>query len=290
MNLPVAASPSRPAAGFASAASAVREALMELTALPGGHHRCIRARREHGARAVEIGEPALAILLSGSKQLHNGEQRLLLQPGDALLVARRCRADVVNIPDAQTRQYLTLMLPLCSEVLDAVRSLWTRPLPAAGPDLQQLAVDTPLAQPLLRWTAAALRDDDDDARMALAELVFALCRAGHSQLLLPTRSTLAQRIRARVGEHPARDWRSADFEAELGLSAATLRRRLAAEHSGLRQLITEARLSAALNMLYTSAWPVKTVAARVGYRSSSSFAQQFAARYGIEPSQIGNGD
>jgi transcriptional regulator GlxA family with amidase domain len=35
-------------------------------------------------------------------------------------------------------------------------------------------------------------------------------------------------------------------------------------------------------------WPVKTVAARVGYRSVASFSRRFSERYGLDPARIGN--
>lgn len=44
----------------------------------------------------------------------------------------------------------------------------------------------------------------------------------------------------------------------------------------------------ALELLYTTALPVKTVAARAGYRSVQSFSRQFEARYQLRPADIGN--
>jgi AraC-like DNA-binding protein len=74
----------------------------------------------------------------------------------------------------------------------------------------------------------------------------------------------------------------------LGVSGATLRRRLSVEKTTLRSAVTEARLSCAMELLYTTRWPIKTVAARVGYRSSSTFVRRFTERYGMEPGHIGN--
>ena len=127
------------------------------------------------------------------------------------------------------------------------------------------------------------------ARLALTGLLLALCRAGHAGVLVPPLSSLAAQLRALVAERPERPWQSRDFEAALNLSGATLRRRLQAERTSVRTLVAEARLARALELLYATRWPVKTVAARVGYRSVASFARRFTARYGLEPGQIGNG-
>ena len=91
-----------------------------------------------------------------------------------------------------------------------------------------------------------------------------------------------------VAAQPGRDWQSRDFEEHLGISGATLRRRLAGERLGLRELVGDARLAHAMQLLYTTRLPLKTVAARVGYRSLASFNRRFLDRYGMEPSAIGN--
>ena len=113
-----------------------------------------------------------------------------------------------------------------------------------------------------------------------------LCRQGHGNLLLPPAPTLGEQIRDRVAAEPARDWQSRDLEEQFALSGATLRRRLAAEHTSLRQLLTEARLAHAMQLLYTTDLPLKTVAARAGYRSAASFSKRFAEQYGLAPTDI----
>ncbi|WP_315386774.1 AraC family transcriptional regulator [uncultured Stenotrophomonas sp.] len=248
---------------------------------------CITARREHGAQSVEIPQPQFAIILQGRKQVSTAHQTLQLAPGDLFLITRRCRIDVVNTPDPHTGLYLSAIVPLCNEALAAARVLWNEPLPDAGDPLAQL----PLAEhadTLRQWRAALEHAQYSEARLALASLVLALCRRGHGSLLLPPEPSLGERIRDLIAAQPERDWQSRDFEAELGLSGATLRRRLAHEQASVRELIVDARLAHAMNLLYTTRLPLKTVAARVGYRSLGSFSKRFAARYGLEPTAIGN--
>ena len=72
----------------------------------------------------------------------------------------------------------------------------------------------------------------------------------------------------------------------MGMSGATLRRRLAAEGASLRRLVAEARLAQALVLLQTTRLPVKSVAQRVGYASVSAFTRRFGERYGADPSDI----
>ncbi|KHM90306.1 helix-turn-helix domain-containing protein, partial [Xanthomonas vesicatoria] len=97
-----------------------------------------------------------------------------------------------------------------------------------------------------------------------------------------------EQVRTLIAAQPQRAWRSRDIEDSLGVSGATLRRHLAAEQRSLRDLITDARLAHAMALLYSTRWPLKTVAARAGYRSTRSFSQRFQQRYGLDPASIGN--
>ena len=248
---------------------------------------CITARREHGASSVEIPQPQFAILLQGRKQVRTAQQSLEFAPGDLFLITRRCRIDVVNIPDPHSGLYLSAIVPMCAEALTAARALWNEPLPQAGDALARL----PLVEhgaTLLQWRQALEHGQYTEARLALASLAVAFCRRGHGSLLVPPETSLGERIRDLIAAQPERDWQSRDFEGQLGLSGATLRRRLASEHSSVRELITDARLTHAMSLLYTTRLPLKTVAARVGYRSLGSFNKRFAERYGLEPAAIGN--
>ncbi len=246
---------------------------------------CITARREHGASSVDIPQPQFVILLEGSKQVRTAHQSLTAHAGDMLLFTQRCRIDVVNTPDAGTGRYLSAIVPLCAEVLGAARTLWSEALPAAGDAIAQPRLGDH-GTVLRRWRQALQDGHYSEARLALAELVLAWCRQGHGNLLLPQAPSLGEQIRDRIAAEPARDWQSRDVEDQFALSGATLRRRLAAERTSLRQLLTEARLAHGMTLLYTTDLPLKTVAARAGYRSAASFSKRFAERYGLAPTDI----
>lgn len=278
-------------------AAASREAeslpplMAELRALAecprAGEYVCLTARQEHGVRCAQIDRPTLAIVLRGRKRLQGPGYALSLAVGDLFLFVRPTQLDAFNWPD-EDGLYLTLTLPLCDEVISAARTLWAQPEAQGGPDVVALPAQR-VAASLSDWAQSLREGEYGLARAALAGLLVRLCAMGHTALLSPSSPRLSARIRALVGAAPQRDWRSADFEAELGMSGATLRRHLAAEGASLLQAITDARLACAIHLLYTTRWPVKTVAARVGYRSVPSFTRRFAARYGLEPGQIGNG-
>ena len=254
---------------------------------PVADYLCVTARREHGVKAVRIDQPMLGIVLQGRKRLGRDGQAVDVAAGDVFLVTRRCQLDAVNKPDAVSGQYLTLAVPLCDQVLDAVRLLWAELPPAAGPEVlrfQAASLQTQLAD----WCNALQAGRLGAARLALVSLLLRLCEWGHAALLVQPPPTVATQLHQMIDAEPDRDWRSLDFELALGLSGATLRRRLAQEGTTVSAVVADARLAHALTLLYTTRWPLKTVAARVGYRSVASFSRRFAERFGVEPGAIGN--
>ena len=270
-------------------AHALVERLFGLTTRPAEERVvCISARCAHGVKSVDIDRPVLAVVLCGQKQVHSGTRSRDLGPGDLLAMAPGARLDVVNRPDPVVGRYLTLSIPLCDQVLAAARQLCAQPVPPSGLGFTTL----PISALQSEWEAfaeAVEQDDETQARLAVLRILMRLAHTGFGDLLLPASPTLSARVRGIVTQAPARRWRSADFEDALAISGATLRRRLASEGpASLRDLIAQARLACALEMLYTTRSPVKTVAHRVGYRSVESFARRFRDRYGLDASSIGN--
>ncbi|MDO5289010.1 MAG: helix-turn-helix transcriptional regulator [Pseudomonadota bacterium] len=248
---------------------------------------CFHARHAHGIKSLQVEQPSLAVVLRGSKQVRAAQCQALLAPGDMLVLAPGARLDVAHRPGPGGAGYLALGLPLCAQVLSAARSLWPQPL---QPGAAVACLPGHVLQADLHALAQAMHSGDElQARMAVLALLMQAARHGTASVLLPPAPSLAAQLRQLVAQAPARAWQSMDFEQALGISGATLRRRLAQEGTGLREEMAQARLACALDLLYTTRLPVKTVAARVGYRSAESFSRRFRQRYGLEPSAIGNG-
>lgn len=72
-----------------------------------------------------------------------------------------------------------------------------------------------------------------------------LLQQGHCGLLWPVPKDLKTQIAQWVQTQPEHRWQSTDIEALMHMSAATLRRRLAAEGSSLKQVILHARMNCA---------------------------------------------
>ena len=252
---------------------------------------CLRAVQGHAIKSAELSQPVLVLPLLGSKRLRDETPWQDVGPGQLMVVPGARRVDMEHRPDRLTGEYVAVGLFVPESVRAAARRLWDRPVPGLAGEVAVLALTAhpELTEGWRQWALAVEQGRALQADHALLGLVLRLCELGHAGLLAPVELRLAARIHAMVAERPARDWSSDDIERATGLSGATLRRRRADEGTSLRRVLVEARLACALQLLYTTRLPVKTVAQRVGYRSVSSFVRRFGERYGVEPSRIGLG-
>ncbi|WP_161958687.1 AraC family transcriptional regulator [Ferruginivarius sediminum] len=90
---------------------------------------------------------------------------------------------------------------------------------------------------------------------------------------------------ARMLAQPAEDASLDDLAALSGMSRSSFAARFRQVFGQPpHAFLTEIRLQQAARLLAATALPVKSVAARAGYRSRSYFTRAFKARYGVDPS------
>ncbi|WP_051277995.1 helix-turn-helix transcriptional regulator [Solimonas flava] len=243
----------------------------------------ISARGCHRLRSVRFTAPALIGVQAGRKRLRRGPERIEFGAGAWFAVPAGVVLDIENLPPADG-PYRALCLAFDPALLRA-SAVAAR---AAPPPWQALRTEPALLQAVEHLHAGLaqpqplperlLRHRFEEVWLALAEQGFV---AG-----LQAAPTTAERVRALLAGAPSRLWRSAEVAARLALSEATLRRRLAEEDTGLRELLGDLRLGQALAALQSTQQPVARIAYDAGYRSASRFAAAFRRRYGVAPSTI----
>ncbi|HEU4602429.1 MAG TPA: helix-turn-helix transcriptional regulator [Steroidobacteraceae bacterium] len=250
---------------------------------------CVRvqAKEAYMLHALNIDTALFAIPLEGCKRFRRDSEWLCVTRGDVFLVPAPQALDVENVPDERAGRYLAIGIPLHANILEAARQLIPNPIGPGASDAASISLE-PYVDDLSAWLSALVRKDALRVYHAMVGLVLRLYENGFQGLLQPRAPTLSAQIRAKIAVDPAKDWSSEELEHALSMSGATLRRRLAAEGTSLRDVIAEARLSQAFALLSTTDLPVKTVAVRVGYNSASTFARRFSERYGVEPSRLSN--
>lgn len=267
--------------------STLADELRALAARGGLSCACVRSVHHHAIKSFEPATPVIALPLAGTKRARLGEQRVEVRPGELFVITGPASLDVENIPEPASGEYLALGVALDERVIGAAQRLLPERARDPAPRIAGLPIGA-LATPLLDWTRALERRDEALARHALVGVVLRLHELGLEGIVARRTPRLAAQIRERVAADPTRPWASSHLEELLGMSGATLRRRLAAEGESLREVIAHARLAHALELLYTTRLPVKAVAQRSGYASAASFARRFEERYGIEPSRVGS--
>lgn len=79
--------------------------------------------------------------------------------------------------------------------------------------------------------------------------------------------------------------RARETAARLGVSEATLHRRLAKEESSFKKIHDEAARSFAELLIAQKSLPVATIASRLGYSETAALTRAFYRWFGISPRQ-----
>ncbi|OUY08187.1 helix-turn-helix domain-containing protein [Acinetobacter populi] len=243
---------------------------------------CIRAKNQHGLSSVKVNQLHLGIIVSGEKKVNMQNLKMSLLAGDILIMKADAIIDAVNIPDQHTGEYLTILVPVCEEVIQATQLIWAKPITDKSNDIFKFSIRD-FALELSTWQAALFNHDLAQARLCIVGILLKLCQSGHADILVIPAPNLSKKIYQSVMNEPQRDWQSRDIEMQMALSGATLRRKLSAEGTTLRETITHARLAYALSLLYSKNLPLKSIAAKSGYHSVAVFKHRFYQRYGFDP-------
>lgn len=253
-----------------------------------------RAQVSQDLRQVPIVRHCLILVVSGAKELASAAgDRVRVGEGGVALLHAGTRPSIGNRPDPATGRYLAQVLAFGPRAQTAFRQLYptlAADAPAPPQPWRVRADDAALAASI-RHAAAGLDDGGVSDRMALHRCVEVLAAMAERSLHLPAGGApdLVATVQALVAARPHLPWGAGDAARTLGVSEPTLRRRLAAEGTGFRQIAAEMRLAHGLTLLQTTRMSVLEVAAACGYESPSRFATRFRERFGMSPSELRGG-
>ena len=229
--------------------------------------------------------PMIIIVRRGRKIIQTPSFVFELEAGEAIAIAQGQVFDFENIP-APDGDYEARWLALDLEAVAAFgEPEGAQPVAPA----RLLGRMSPGLSDAFEKAVLALQDDGDlpDAvvRHRVSELLAWLGAFGaRFSLMLPV--SFAARIRRLAGPRPGEGWTSPDIAGRLGVSEATLRRRLQEEGSSLREVLTDIRMTHAMQLLQSSNMPVSAIAASAGFESQSRFAIRFRNRFGFPPTAV----
>lgn len=229
--------------------------------------------------------PMIIIVRRGRKVIQAPSYHLELEAGEAIAIAQGQVFDFENIP-APDGDYEARWLTIAPEAVAAFGDPEdARPVAPA----QLLGRMSAGLSEAFENAVLALQDDGDlpeaVVRHRVTELLAWLGAFG-ARFSLQQPDSFSARIRRLTAGKPGADWSSAAISSRLGVSEATLRRRLQEEGASLRDVLTDVRMTHAMQLLQSSNMPVSLIAASAGFESQSRFAIRFRSRFGFPPTAV----
>jgi AraC-like DNA-binding protein len=249
------------------------------------------ARAVETIRDMTIAEPALIVVLDGVKEVHIAGDLFEFGPGEPFVLPAGHPFDIVNRPDETSGRYravfITLPRDLVRRVSQAHPRRSTTP-PASTREPHDPGIDlTPQTVDTISHAATALRRTGLDTSLAEHRVMEILLLIGHVPAIAQSgASTVSERARHHIALSPMDPWRGPDLARLLGLSTATLRRRLAEEGTSLRRILTAERMRRARAMIDDGERNIAAIAAACGYSSRSHFAASFRSAHGSSPHSL----
>ena len=250
------------------------------------------ARAVETIRDMTIDEPALIVVLDGIKEVHIAGDLFEFGPGEPFVLPAGRAFDIVNRPDETSGRYRAVFITLPRDLVRRVSPGASAPPGTAaaasarkphdpGIDLTPQTVDT------IAHAAMALRRTGLDASLAEHRVMEILLLIGHVPAIAQSgAATVSERARHHIALAPMDPWRGQDLARLLGLSTATLRRRLAEEGTSLRRILTAERMRRARAMIDDGERNIAAIAAACGYSSRSHFAASFRSAHGSSPHSL----
>ncbi|WP_341895875.1 helix-turn-helix transcriptional regulator [Ferrovibrio terrae] len=235
---------------------------------------------------IVIDRPALIVLRHGTKTLQSARGQWSIRGGEAIAIAGGQTLDVTNrLSDRGLYEARWLIWdPPVMERFERDAS-GGRPLAGAAVLKRLDAHFTAAFDRAIEAIRDARSIPGNVAEHRVAEMLvwLSLHRIRFAAADTPT---LAMQLRRLLETGLSEPWTTALAAKHLGLSEATLRRRLAAEGTSFGDLLTDMRMSYAMLLLQSTEHAVNRIALEVGYESASRFAIRFRERFGFAPTAI----
>lgn len=235
---------------------------------------------------ITINRSVLILVEGGTKILRRGDEEWIVPAGGCIALAQGEVFDVINASDG-TGLYEARWIAFEP---DTVAAFTTQPGKGA-PFERAFIIHRPhqgFHQAFADCTQAIVEPGSiphEIARHRLGELLLWLDLAG-GRFAAPRSASFSARVRDLFSTNPQSDWTSAHLCDTLGVSEATLRRKLAAEDWSFQTLLIDVRMSTAMQLLQSTDLSILRIAEATGYESQSRFAARFRARFGFAPSAI----
>ena len=238
--------------------------------------------------------PLLIVVTEGCKRIRLGEHELTAFTGDWLVLPGQQRVEMLNQPHPDSGHYHAWALGELDGWRQRLHELFAPQLarlmlPAKAEVFQPTQQARAAFADLLALLPSAERGSLQAAQAehAWQGLMLTLAAAGQGGALFAhNHRRTAERVLRLLRSDLSLDWQAEDIAAQLAMSGATLRRKLAFEKLSFRRLLQDARMERALGLISNSPQALGDIAAACGYQSPSRFAAAFQRQFGCSPSTL----
>jgi AraC-like DNA-binding protein len=235
--------------------------------------------------------PWVSLVLSGVQEVRTDREPIRARAGEALLLPPLTVLERAVCPGPGSRGWRAIELEVTGAALargPLMEGLFARSTSPGHPVL--LDASRSALSELLRLCATVV---EATAHPRLLEhqlegvlLALALDHDGPASDCARARFDLPLALRRLVRAEPAGDLSLGALARRLGLSTATLRRRLSSHRTSARRVVCDERMAIARLLLGDGRLTVNEVAVRCGYDAPAKFSRQFRRAFGVLPSSL----
>ncbi len=234
-------------------------------------------------RRLSATDPGLVMVRQGRKIIQQENGEIVVPAGSGVILPTGIEFDITNEVSG-TGFYEAMVVYFDPAILPTMPAPQTK----AVEQVTSLGHVKPEFLAALESAVQALDDPSLPSEIAahrFSELLLWVQAQGHS-IVKPRTQNLLNEVRKLLSTEPSAKWTTTQIAGELGVSEATLRRKLAKAGSTLTDIAIDVRMTSALALLQTSEESITGVAMAVGYDSPSRFAMRFRNRFGVSPSDF----
>lgn len=238
------------------------------------------------ARNIIIDEPTVILVRQGSKCICAAGKELVINAGEAVIVGGGESFDITNIPSIDG-SYEADWLSFNISIVTGYTCTNCNAAPVT--EVHKLGGASESFRRAFYHTREIFTDSADiPESIAIARMREMLSWLDEYGIYFGDfqRSGIGNKIRRLVSSDMSYAWNINDVSRQLGMSEATLRRRLSAESSSFSRIIADVRMCRALTLLQVTDLSVIQIAYEVGYISPSKFSARFRSRFGFCPGQV----
>ena len=249
-----------------------------------------RCRTKQTLTQMSFGVPTVLLPVVGTKTVIIEDSEFICKPGQLLMLPEGVSFDVENAPDRTAARYVGLGIRFDVETIKLFHQLYAKQFEIW--DLTphwRISGHAKLITAVTSWMSWMQKFPTEpmQARHRMIELLLLFAQQGCvGNLVLKQYKSWRHRLKELFLRDASKAWRMAGVCKQLGVSESTLRRHLAAESIGFRELLEEVRLEHGMGLVMESDVLISQISLACGYTSQSRFSERFKMRFSMSPTEL----